>query len=78
VRPSLEKPFTKIGLVRWLKVKALNSILSTEKKKKGAVPIHDFCQGQWEGAQVRETGKNLLILASLALEHRAVLTRVEV
>jgi hypothetical protein len=25
VRPYLEKPFTKIGLVEWLKVKALSS-----------------------------------------------------
>jgi hypothetical protein len=25
MRPCLEKPFTKIGLVEWLKVKALNS-----------------------------------------------------
>jgi hypothetical protein len=29
----LEKPFTKIGLVEWLKVKALSSSLSTAKKK---------------------------------------------
>jgi hypothetical protein len=31
-RPYLEKPFTKIGLVEWLKVKAL----STEKKESSA------------------------------------------
>jgi hypothetical protein len=31
---SFEKPFTKIGLVEWLKVKALSSSLSTAKKKK--------------------------------------------
>jgi hypothetical protein len=31
-RPYLEKPFTKIGLVEWLKVKALSSSPSTEKK----------------------------------------------
>jgi hypothetical protein len=30
----LEKPFTKIWLVEWLKVKALSSIPNTEKKKK--------------------------------------------
>jgi hypothetical protein len=29
-----KKPFTKIGLVEWLKVKALNSSPSTKKKKK--------------------------------------------
>jgi hypothetical protein len=29
VRPYLEKPFTKIGLVEWLKVKALSSSPST-------------------------------------------------
>jgi hypothetical protein len=28
-RPYLEKPFTKIGLVEWLKVKALSSSPST-------------------------------------------------
>jgi hypothetical protein len=32
-RPYLEKPFTKIGLVEWLMVKALNSNPSTKKKK---------------------------------------------
>jgi hypothetical protein len=34
MRPYLEKPFTKIELVGWLKVKALSSIFSTTKKKK--------------------------------------------
>jgi hypothetical protein len=29
-RPYLEKPFTKIGLVEWLKVKAMSSSPSTE------------------------------------------------
>jgi hypothetical protein len=29
----LEKPFTKIGLMEWLKVKALSSRSSTTKKK---------------------------------------------
>jgi hypothetical protein len=33
-RPYLEKSFTKTGLVEWLKVKALKSSPSTEKKKK--------------------------------------------
>jgi hypothetical protein len=33
VRPYLEKPFTKIRLVEWFKVKALNSRPSTAKKK---------------------------------------------
>jgi hypothetical protein len=32
--PIFKKPFTKIGLVEWLKVKALSSSLSTAKKKK--------------------------------------------
>jgi hypothetical protein len=32
--PYLEKPFTKVGLVEWLKVKALSSSPSTAKKKK--------------------------------------------
>jgi hypothetical protein len=31
-RPYLEKPFTKIGLVEWLNVKALSSNSCTEKK----------------------------------------------
>jgi hypothetical protein len=33
-RPYLVKPFTKIGLVDWLKVKALSSRPSTSKTKK--------------------------------------------
>jgi hypothetical protein len=33
-RPYLKKPFTKIGLVGWLKVKALSLNPSTTKKKK--------------------------------------------
>jgi hypothetical protein len=33
-RPYLEKPFTKIGLVEWLKVKALSSNPSTQNKTK--------------------------------------------
>jgi hypothetical protein len=33
MRPYLEKSFTKIGLVEWLKVKALSSSPSTTKKK---------------------------------------------
>jgi hypothetical protein len=32
-RPHLEKPFTKIGLVEWFKVKTLSSSTSTEGKK---------------------------------------------
>jgi hypothetical protein len=32
-RPYLEKPFAKIGLVQWLKVKALSSSPSTAKKR---------------------------------------------
>jgi hypothetical protein len=32
VRPFFEKPFTKIGLVDWLKVKALSSSPSTKKR----------------------------------------------
>jgi hypothetical protein len=33
MRPYLKKPFTKIGLVEWLKVKALSSSPSTSKKQ---------------------------------------------
>jgi hypothetical protein len=32
--PILEIPITQIGLVEWLKLKALSSSLSTAKKKK--------------------------------------------
>jgi hypothetical protein len=40
-RPYLEKPFTKIGLVKCLEVKAMSSSPSTEKKKKeGEVSIY--------------------------------------
>jgi hypothetical protein len=34
LRTYLKKPFTKIGLVEWLKVKALSSSPSTTKEKK--------------------------------------------
>jgi hypothetical protein len=34
MRPYLEKPFRKIGLVEWLKVKALSSRPVLQKKKK--------------------------------------------
>jgi hypothetical protein len=34
MRPYLEKPFTKIDVVQWLKVKALSSSPNTPKKKK--------------------------------------------
>jgi hypothetical protein len=34
-RSYFEKPFTKIGLVEWLKVKALRSSSTAKKKKKG-------------------------------------------
>jgi ribosomal protein S21 len=34
VRPYLKKPFTKNGLVEWVKMKALTSSPSTAKKKK--------------------------------------------
>jgi hypothetical protein len=34
MRSYFEKPFTKIGLVEWLKVKALSSSPSTAKKIK--------------------------------------------
>jgi hypothetical protein len=39
MRPYLEKPFTKTGLVEWLKVKALSSNPSTKGKTKLA--LHD-------------------------------------
>jgi hypothetical protein len=35
--PCLKKPFTKIGLVEWIKVKTLSSSPSTAKKKKNLV-----------------------------------------
>jgi hypothetical protein len=34
VRPYLKKPFTKIGLVEWLKVKALSSSPVLQKQNK--------------------------------------------
>jgi hypothetical protein len=41
MRSYLEKPFTKIGLVEWLKVKALSSTqyLKKEKKKRNLFKI---------------------------------------
>jgi hypothetical protein len=44
-RPYLEKPFTKIGLVEWLKVKALSSNPSTHpfpKKGNRVVVVQKF------------------------------------
>jgi hypothetical protein len=35
-RPYLKTPFTQIGLVEWLKVKALSSSSSRAKKKKNS------------------------------------------
>jgi hypothetical protein len=54
VRPHLEKPFTKIGLVEWLKVKAPRS--SPRIKKKNPKILHrnqpwsrkDTWQAVWE------------------------------
>jgi hypothetical protein len=40
VSPYLEKPFTKIELVEWLKVKALSSSPSTAKRKKKDIKKH--------------------------------------
>jgi hypothetical protein len=34
LRPYFEKPFTKIGLVEWFKVKVLSSNSNTSKEKK--------------------------------------------
>jgi hypothetical protein len=42
MRPYLEKSFTKIGLVEWLKVKALSSSPSTTKKKSATQKIPKF------------------------------------
>jgi hypothetical protein len=39
MRPYLEKPFTKIGLVEWLKVKVLSSSPSATKKKERKKPF---------------------------------------
>jgi hypothetical protein len=38
VRSYLKKPFTKIGLVEWLKVKTLSSSPSTAKTKQNKTP----------------------------------------
>jgi hypothetical protein len=38
VKPYLEKPFTKIGLMEWHKVKGLSSSPSNAKKKKKKTP----------------------------------------
>jgi hypothetical protein len=44
-RPYLEKPFTKIGLVEWLKIKALSSTAKTkqqQQKKPKTVFLKNF------------------------------------
>jgi hypothetical protein len=71
VIPYLKKPFTKIGLVEWLKVKALSSSPSTAKNKKPKKPclkkettkknpkkLHKTNQTK----PTEETGNNLLFL----------------
>jgi hypothetical protein len=45
VKPYLEKLFTKIGLVEWLKVKALSSSPSTTKKKRERETVDFFVGG---------------------------------
>jgi hypothetical protein len=40
--PISKKPFTKIGLVDWLKAKALSSSSSTAKKKKNRNMLYDL------------------------------------
>jgi hypothetical protein len=42
MRPYLKKLFTKIGLVEWLKMKALSSSPNTTKKKKKQVNSISF------------------------------------
>jgi hypothetical protein len=44
LRPYFKKSFTKIGLVAWLKAKALSSSPSTTKNilKKGPIPQEDI------------------------------------
>jgi hypothetical protein len=42
-RPYIEKPFTKIGLVEWVKAKALSSSPSTTKKKKTKFEVSLGC-----------------------------------
>jgi hypothetical protein len=45
LRSYLEKPFTKIGLVGWLKVKALSSNPQYRKKKKKEKNRSDWKEG---------------------------------
>jgi hypothetical protein len=41
-RPYLKKSFTKLGLVEWLKVKALSSSPTTRKKKTRKKTFYEF------------------------------------
>jgi hypothetical protein len=66
-RPYLEKPFTTIGLMEWLKVKALSSRPSTTKKKKKKEKKRKQC-----GVDIPELG---IVVALLPQQPRA-LTRV--
>jgi hypothetical protein len=45
MRPYLEKPFTKIGLVEWLRVKVLSSSPSTATTKELGVELNWLEQG---------------------------------
>jgi hypothetical protein len=55
VRPYLEKPFTEIGLVEWLKVEALSSNSSTTEREKKRPCLkrvgegrNEMCEGSGE------------------------------
>jgi hypothetical protein len=47
----LKMPITKIGLVEWLKVKALSSSLSTTKKKKGGYFFFQVFKLRYKGTR---------------------------
>jgi hypothetical protein len=56
--PISKKTFTKIGLVEWLKVKALSSSSSTAKKKRKRKK-EGGREGTKEGRKGRKGGRNL-------------------
>jgi hypothetical protein len=80
-RPYLEKPFTKIGLVDWLKVKVMSSNPSTTKKKKkkerntivlpnlqespSFLPISRIAQKKAQGTQECKRGTSKSLAANL-------------
>jgi hypothetical protein len=69
MRTYLEKPFTKVGLVEWLKVKALSSSPSTAKKKKKKLYMAAHtCHLSYRGS----LGRRIVVHAGLGINSKTL------